>query len=604
MSREANRRSGLAVMGGLVGLVAPLLPVMVAAILLGAIGHLCAIFLTIVAACVLVYWIEASGIISLNSDGLASSLTGDLSDGNWLADIYLQLPHSWWWILIVLACLRGVFHYGEQYCNHFIAFKLLALIRHKVFAKLRTLAPAKLESRRKGDLVAVITQDIELLEVFYAHTISPIAIAIITSAVMVGLIAQFSVSAACVAVLAYLVVGAVIPLYFGKHGAKPGVEYRNQVSALNSFLLDSMWGLDEILQYRQGEKRRENLNAKSREISVPMRGLNAVEANQKAVTNLALLGFSFAVLFLLIWQYQSGLVTGLGLILGTVAMMSSFGPVIALASLSNSLHQTLACGERVLQVLEETPQILDITGKPETSFAGAALEQVDFAYTAAAVPASASSNTAATASTTSTDLVLRNFSLDIPVHQVVGLCGPSGCGKSTALKLLLRFWDPLFGRVQISGTDVREINTDNLRSMEAFVSQETMLFHGTIGENIAVGKLGATPAEIEEAARKASIHDFIASLPDGYDTLLGEGISLSGGETQRIGMARAFLHDGPFMLLDEPTSNLDSLNEGIILKALREERGEKTVLLVSHRQSTMSVVDTTVMLTATSQKAS
>lgn len=604
MSREANRRSGLAVMGGLVGLVAPLLPVMVAAILLGAIGHLCAIFLTIVAACVLVHWIEASGIISLNSDGLASSLTGDLSAGNWLADIYLQLPHSWWWILIVLACLRGVFHYGEQYCNHFIAFKLLALIRHKVFAKLRTLAPAKLESRRKGDLVAVITQDIELLEVFYAHTISPIAIAIITSAVMVRLIAQFSVLAACVAVLAYLVVGAIIPLYFGKHGAKPGVEYRNQVSALNSFLLDSMWGLDEVLQYRQGEKRRENLNAKSREISAPMRGLNAVEANQKAVTNLALLGFSFAVLFLLIWQYQSGLVTGLGLILGTIAMMGSFGPVIALASLSNSLHQTLACGERVLQVLEETPQILDITGKPETSFAGAALEQVDFTYTAAAVPASASSNTAATASTTSTDLVLRNFSLDIPVHQVVGLCGPSGCGKSTALKLLLRFWDPLFGRVQISGTDVREINTDNLRSMEAFVSQETVLFHGTIGENIAVGKLGATPAEIEEAARKASIHDFIASLPDGYDTLLEEGISLSGGETQRIGMARAFLHDGSFMLLDEPTSNLDSLNEGIILKALQEERGEKTVLLVSHRQSTMSVVDTTVMLTATSQKAS
>ena len=539
-----SRRSGIRIMGQLVGLVKPLLPVMLLAVILGTIGYLCAIFLTVLAGY-----------------GLMHILLEPVMEPNLLFAA-----------LAVMAVLRGILHYGEQYCNHFIAFKLLAIIRHKVFAALRKLCPAKLEGRDKGNLISVITSDIELLEVFYAHTISPIAIAVLTSLVMVVFIGHFSLSAGILALAGYLTVGAAIPLFFGSRGREKGMEFRNGFGELNSFILDSLRGLDETIQYGQGEKRRKEMKERSDLLGRVQKELNTVEASQRAVTNLTILLFSFAMLFLMIYLRQTKGTDLTGMVIGTIAMMGSFGPVTALASLSNNLNQTLASGERVLSVLEESPQVEEVEGMEGISFTDAEADRVNFAY--------------------EEEQILKNYSIEIPRGKVIGIHGVSGSGKSTLLKLLMRFWDVQSGQVKISGRDVRKINTSDLRAMESYVTQETVLFHDSIADNIAVGKPGASREEIMEAAKKASIHDFIMSLPRGYDTEVGElGDTLSGGEKQRIGIARAFLHDAPFLLLDEPTNNLDSLNEGIILKSLKEGKGDKTVLLVSHRKSTMNLAD-------------
>ena len=557
-----KRRSGIRIMGQLIGLVKPLLPVMLLAIVLGTIGYLCAIFLTILAGYglmhILLEPLQESLGITLNPENAGLLLGAELRN------LFLAL--------IVMAVMRGILHYGEQYCNHFIAFKLLAIIRHKVFASLRKLCPAKLEGRGKGNLISVITSDIELLEVFYAHTISPIAIAVLTSLVMVLFIGRFSLPAAVLALAGYLTVGAVIPLYFGSRGAGRGMEFRNGFGELNSFILDSLRGLDETIQYGQGEKRRREMEERSDRLGGVQKGLNRLEASQRSVTNLVILVFSFAMLFLMIVLRQEGSVSYTGMLVGTIAMMGSFGPVTALASLSNNLNQTLASGERVLSILEEAPQVEEVEGAEKVSFTDAEADSVDFSY--------------------EEEQILKDYSIKIPKGKVVGIHGASGSGKSTLLKLLMRFWDVQGGQVRISGRDVRGINTSDLRSMEAYVTQETCLFHDSIANNIAVGKPGASREEIMEAAEKASIHNFIMTLPKGYDTEVGElGDTLSGGEKQRIGIARAFLHDAPFVLLDEPTSNLDSLNEGIILKSLKEGKGDKTVLLVSHRKSTMNLAD-------------
>lgn len=560
--RIRARRSGVRIMGRLIGLVKPLLPIMLLAIALGTIGYLCAIFLTILAG---------FGLMHIILDAMQEAMGYALTPEN--AGVFLGMPLQTLFIaLAVMAVMRGILHYGEQYCNHFIAFKLLAIIRHKVFAALRKLCPAKLEGRGKGNLISVITSDIELLEVFYAHTISPIAIAVLTSLVMILFIGQFSLAAAVLALGGYLVVGAAIPLYFGSRGADKGMEFRSGFGNLNNFILDSLRGLDETIQYQQGGRRRKEMAERSDELGRVQKDLNRLEASQRSVTNLAILFFSFAMLFLMIILRQAGEVSMTGMLVGTIAMMGSFGPVTALASLSNNLNQTLASGERVLSLLEEEPQVEEVSGKDVTEFTKAAAEHVDFTY--------------------ETEQILKDYSMEIPKGKIIGIHGASGSGKSTLLKLLMRFWDAQGGRISVSGKDVRDINTADLRKMESYVTQETCLFHDSIANNIAVGKPGASREEIMEAAKKASIHEFIMTLPKGYDTEVGElGDTLSGGEKQRIGIARAFLHDAPFVLMDEPTSNLDSLNEGIILKSLKEGRGDKTVLLVSHRKSTMNVAD-------------
>ncbi|MCH1981387.1 ABC transporter ATP-binding protein/permease [Ruminococcus sp. OA3] len=555
---DEKRRSGLAVMGGLFGLVMPLFPIMGLAVLLGVAGYLCAIFLTILAGYGLVH-------VLLETMGTGGVLSGA---GFFTAMDMRQL----FFLLVILAVLRGVLHYGEQYCNHFIAFKLLAIIRHKVFAVLRRLCPAKLEGRDRGNLISIITSDIELLEVFYAHTISPIVIAVLTSLVMVVFIGKNSAAAGLLALTGYLAVGAVIPLLVGKKGSREGLKLRNAFGDLNSFILDSLRGLDETIQYGCGKKRMEEMNERSENLSSMQRELNRLETIQRSVTNLVILLFSFGMLFFMLYFYQTGSVDFQQMLITVIAMMGSFGPVVALSNLSNNLNQTLASGERVLSLLEENPRVEAVKGMEPVTFEGASVQNADFSY--------------------DKEQILKNYSIQIPGGKIVGIHGASGSGKSTMLKLLMRFWDVQAGRVCISDRDIRRINTSDLRETESYVTQETYLFHDSIASNIAVGKPGASREEIMEAAKKAAIHDFILSLPKGYDTEVGElGDTLSGGERQRIGIARAFLHDAPFLLMDEPTSNLDSLNEGMILKVLQESCREKTVVLVSHRASTMNVAD-------------
>ncbi|MGN0351926.1 MAG: amino acid ABC transporter ATP-binding/permease protein [Roseburia sp.] len=552
---QKNRRKGIVIMGRLIGLVKPLLPIMCLAIFLGVLGYLCAIFLTILAG---------YGILH----GISVVLKPDFVMGNTLVSTTGILAV----ILVILAVMRGILHYGEQYCNHFIAFKLLAIIRQKVFAALRKLCPAKLEGREKGNLISIITSDIELLEVFYAHTISPIAIAVLTSFIMVSFIGSQYVPAGVIAFFGYLIVGVVIPLWNGKKGADMGMEFRNSFGELNSFILDSLRGLDETIQYDKEEERMAQMDERSQKLGQMQKQLNRHEATQISLTNLCILFFSFGMLLFMLWNFESGNVTFDQVMITTIAMMGSFGPVVALSNLSNNLNQTLASGERVLSLLEEEPLIEEVGGKEETVFEGATAKKVDFAY--------------------EEEKILEEYSIDIPKGKVVGIHGASGSGKSTLLKLFMRFWDVKDGKIMISGKNIKEINTADLRNMESYVTQETYLFHDSIANNIAIGKPGASRTEVMEAAKKASIHNFIMTLPKGYDTEVGElGDTLSGGEKQRIGIARAFLHDAPFLLLDEPTSNLDSLNEGIILKSLEEFREDKTVLLVSHRKSTMNLAD-------------
>ena len=572
MSENTNttkRRSAIQIMGSLIGLVKPLLHIMLAAIILGTLGYLCAIFLTILAGQVIVH-------------GLLTGVAGMIVpvDNMWLVFTPVKTIIT---VMIVIAVLRGILHYMEQYCNHFIAFKLLAIIRHKVFAALRKLCPAKLEGRDKGNLISIITTDIELLEVFYAHTISPIAIATLTSIIMVIFIGRYHWLAGLLALAAYLIVGVAIPMWNGKRGSQKGMEFRTSFGELNSFVLDSLRGLDETIQYGQGEKRKEQMTGQSKNLAGMQESLSKMEGSQRSFTNMVILLASFGMLALTIWLYAKGEMGFEGILTCTIAMMGSFGSVVALSSLSNNLNQTLASGERVLSLLEETPLVEEIPGDVDTeestdhTFIGAKAENVTFAYKV---------------SETETDTILDHYSLTLQPGQITGIHGASGSGKSTLLKLLMRFWDVQEGSVSVDGADVREIPTKHLRNMESYVTQETHLFHDSIANNIAIAKPGATREEIMEAAKKASIHDFIMTLPKGYDTEVGElGDTLSGGEKQRIGIARAFLHDAPMILMDEPTSNLDSLNEGIILKSLKESADKKTVVLVSHRKSTMNVAD-------------
>ncbi len=597
-----KRRSALQIMGSLIGLVKPLFHIMLAAILLGTLGYLCAIFLTILAGQVLIR-------------GLMTGVAG----------ISLPVEHSWLLqtpvksiiaVMIGIAVLRGLLHYAEQYCNHFIAFKLLAIIRHKVFAALRKLCPAKLEGRDKGNLISIITTDIELLEVFYAHTISPIAIATLTSLIMVIFIGSYHYLAGLLALIAYLIVGIVIPMWNGKRGSQKGMEFRTNFGELNSFVLDSLRGLDETIQYGQGEKRKEQMTERSKKLAGMQEELSKMEGTQRSFTNLVILLASFGMLALTIRLYGKGEIGFDGILTATIAMMGSFGPVVALSSLSNNLNQTLASGERVLSLLEESPLVEEIPDRAESfedskngkfgsmkkgqkkdAFMGAEVENVTFTYKEMTPLDSLGKAKRGESDEKNEDgrdqeLILDHYSLKLEPGKITGIHGTSGSGKSTLLKLLMRFWDVQEGRILVDGEDVRKIPTRHLRELESYVTQETQLFHDSIANNIAIAKPGASREEIREAAKKASIHDFIMTLPKGYDTEVGElGDTLSGGEKQRIGIARAFLHDAPLILLDEPTSNLDSLNEGIILKSLKESAEKKTVVLVSHRVSTMNVAD-------------
>ena len=540
------RRSGIRIMAELIGLIAPLMHVMILAITTGVLGFLCAISITIFGGYAILTYLGLSSIFTIKT-------------------IFITV--------LILAVSRGLLHYAEQLSNHFIAFKLLALIRDKVFKALRKLSPAKLEGRDKGNLIALITSDIELLEVFYAHTISPIAIGGLTSLIMTIFIGSFNIILGAIALLGYITIGFIIPYFSSKLGKNTGMSYRNDFGKLNSYFLDSLWGIKEILQFGYGEKRSKNIETKTDNLMHLNEKLKQYEGFISGVTTSAVSIFTLAVLIASIIITKDVKNNFVNILIPTIAMASSFGPVIALSNLSNNLFMTLASGERVLNLLAEKPIIEEVyNGKEDLEFNGLECQNVSFDYEG--------------------EEILNDYNLKIEPNKIIGISGKSGSGKSTLLKLFMRFWDIKEGSLKISDTNIKDINTNTLRDMESYVTQETSIFKDTIENNIKIANNNATREEVIEACKKASLHDFVMTLPNGYDTNVGElGDTLSGGEKQRIGIARSFLHKAPFILLDEPTSNLDSLNEAVILKSIKENTANQTVVLVSHRLSTLNIAD-------------
>lgn len=557
-----KNRSGFKVMAGLIKLVKPLILVMLVAIIMGCIGNLFATFITI---------LGAYGVLTIV--GVDTSMS-------------LMLIFT---LILIFAVLRGVLRYTEQASNHYIAFKLLARIRHEVFASLRKLAPAKLDGKDRGNLISLITSDIELLEVFYAHTISPIMIAIITSLFMVFFIGRINIILGVLALIFYILVGAVIPIVNGRIGKAQGEQYRKEFGELNSVVLDNLYGLDEILQYNVKDKRNKEMADKTLYLEKTLKKLKDNENVQRNMTDVVI--FLSGVIFVIcnISLVKNGQITFDGALVSTIAIMSSFGPVAALSALSNNLTQTLACGNRVLNLLEEEPITYEITDGVKLTDTQINCKEVTFSYKnmeQGIVNAISSKETEENLD------ILNGFNYEFKPNKIYGILGKSGCGKSTLIKLMMRFYETQKGDITYGQDNVNNINTKSLRENVSYVTQETFLFNDTIKNNIKIANMNASDNDIIEAAKKASIHELIESLPNGYDTKLGEmGDGLSGGEKQRIGIARAFLHGSNILLLDEPTSNIDSLNEGIILKSLKEEKKNKTVILVSHRKSTMGICD-------------
>ncbi len=496
-----------------------------------------------------------------------SALSLGISLGYFPLDLFQVL-----FLIGICGILRGLLHYGEQWLNHYLAFRILANIRDKIFAVLRKLAPAKIEGRDKGDLINLITSDIEKMEVFFAHTISPVGIAFFVNSGISLLLSFVHWHLGLTAFFLYFLVAILLPVSMMKLSGDVAQTFRDKSSALSSFTLESIQGMSELLQYDKTTERQEKAKEKDKELY----GLGKKTSENTS----KLTGITYVILILahllFLWVgsnlVSEGLLSFGAFLLVQVLFISSFGPVLALANLGSTLQGTFASAKRVLALMEELPQVEEVHQGENITFQGAKAENISFSY--------------------ETTRILKDFSLELPKDKVIGIEGASGCGKSTFLRLLMRFWDVKEGEVKISEKNIKELPTENLRSLESFVTQETHLFSATIGENILLSKPSATQEELEIACKKASIHDFIVSLEKGYDTPVGHlGSRLSGGERQRIGLARAFLHDAPLLLLDEPTSNLDSLNEGVILKSIYQEREEKTVVLVSHRLSTLSHCD-------------
>ena len=550
-----KRRSGIKIVLQLIGLVKPMWLIMTGAVILGVIGYLCATFITI---------LGGYGLLGVLGVQTKMSL------------------HTVFIVVAALAVLRGALRYGEQAGNHYIAFRLLALIRDKVFQKLRKLAPAKLEGKDKGNLIAILTSDIELLEVFYAHTISPVCIAVLTCAVMIAFFASYHPALALIALAGYVTVGVILPMITSKMGKEDGNRYRDQFGEINTYFLDSIRGLREVIQYDCGEERLANIDQQSEALTKLQGRLKNCGGKGSGSWYGAILGFSFLMLMTSVYLFQKGMLNTEGVVISTISMLGSFGPVTALSNLANNLLHTFASGNRVLELLEEEPLIQEVEEKgAEPSFDGFHIKELTFSYKQGEEE----------------EQILSDVSLEIPKNGILGIVGKSGSGKSTLIKLLMRFWDAEKGEISISGKPIKEWSTNGLRALESYVIQDTYLFEDTIENNVKLARLGSTHEQVVEACKKANIHEWIESLPNGYDTVIGEGNhQLSGGERQRIGIARAFLHNSEVILLDEPTSNLDSLNEAEILKVLKEQQKDKTIILVSHRQSTMKIADCVIRM--------
>lgn len=544
-AEEHQKPQHLKVMLGMIGLVGPLTPYMLTAIALGVAGFLAAIFLTVVGA-------QAMTGIVLQGDELLLGICA---------------------LLAGLGIIRGFLRYGEQLCNHYIAFKILARIRSKVFDNLRRLAPAKLEGKDKGDLISLLTSDIELLEVFYAHTISPVAIALIVSSCMIVFIGRQFTLGAYIAAAAFICIGFVVPFCASKAQKNQGAQMRAAQGQMNAFVLDTLYGLIEALQYGAAEKRGAILASRTQDLCNQDALLKKRAGIFRALTYALVLLFDIAMVVAASQAVEAGSLSATSAIVVTVALMSSFGPVLALSELGSSLQLTLASGARVLSLLKEQPAVEErVTGEHPT-FEGMQCENISFAY--------------------GSEQIISELSTQFKPGQVVGVVGKSGSGKSTLLKLCMRFWDVDQGAISIAGTDVRDIATSHLRSLQAYMTQDTYLFNASLRDNIALVRPDASDDDILRACEDAALGSVLADLPQGLDTMLGAGgVTLSGGERQRVGLARVFLYDAPCILLDEPTSNLDGLSEAAVLRALNKKRAGKTIILVSHRASTCSLADT------------
>ena len=540
------RKNGFVVMGHLLKLVTPLAHIMAFTITMGTLGFLAAIFIMV---------LGAMGLVNLLNFDTHLSFSGILT------------------ALIVLAVARGALRYLEQMSGHYIAFKLLALLRDKVFSSLRRLAFVKLQDKQAGQLVSLVTNDIELLEVFYAHTIAPIMIAVFTSAILLLVFAHLSGWFVLVALAAYLTVGVILPIITTKLAREDGRRYRELVGEMNDFFLDSVRGMKEIQLFGYAKQRLDEIQQRSQKIDTAFERIKDQEAKVRVYTEVAVSAFNIIILFTGLILFSLDKIDFSAFLIGVILLMSSYGPVIALSNLSSNLLQTLASGERVLSLLAEEPELKDVESAIDLKEVSRIdVENVSFAY--------------------GEEQILSDVSLSVKKGEILGIHGRSGSGKSTLLKLLMRFYDPKSGSIKINGETLPNINTRSLRDNMAYITQQTYIFNETIEENIRLARRDATLDEIMEAAKKASIHDFILSLPEGYQTKMTElGGNLSDGEKQRIGIARAFLHNAPIILLDEPTSNLDSLNEAMILKSLLNVKAEKLIILVSHRQSTMAICD-------------
>lgn len=540
------RKNGFVVMGHLLKLVTPLAHIMAFTITMGTLGFLAAIFIMV---------LGAMGLVNLLNFDTHLSFSGILT------------------ALIILAVARGALRYLEQMSGHYIAFKLLALLRDKVFSSLRRLAFVKLQDKQAGQLVSLVTNDIELLEVFYAHTIAPIMIAFFTSAILLLVFEHLSGWFVIVALAAYLTVGVILPIITTKLAREDGRRYRELVGEMNDFFLDSVRGMKEIQLFGYAKQRLDEIQQRSQKIDTAFERIKAQEAKVRVYTEVAVSAFNIIMLFTGLILFSLDKIDFSAFLIGVILLMSSYGPVIALSNLSSNLLQTLASGERVLSLLAEEPELKDVESAVDLKEVSRIdVENVSFAY--------------------GEEQILSDVSLSVKKGEILGIHGRSGSGKSTLLKLLMRFYDPKSGSIKINGETLPNINTRSLRDNMAYITQQTYIFNETIEENIRLARRDATLDEIMEAAKKASIHDFILSLPEGYQTKMTElGGNLSDGEKQRIGIARAFLHNAPIILLDEPTSNLDSLNEAMILKSLLNVKSEKLIILVSHRQSTMAICD-------------
>ena len=547
MNKKNLRRSGASIMASLILLLGSLAYIMLLAVLNGSLGFICAM-----------------GVPLCGAVGVAKAM------GEPIALSYTAI------IALAVGCgvLRGLLRYLEQYGNHYIAFRLLAVLRDKIFAALRTLCPAKLEGKQKGSIIAMITSDIETLEVFYAHTISPICIAVVVSLVVfifVGMVSSWYL--ALIALAGYAAVGVIVPIISSGRLKASGVRYRGEFASFNAYFMDSIKGIKDIVLNNAGEQRKTEVNRRSDILLKETKTMKHDITRSAAVTELTVSLFILAALTVGIMLVNAGQLTVGRMIIGVVAVFGSFGPVIAISALPGNLTQTFASGDRVLDLLAEEPAVTPVENGKSFDYEDLAVSDLDFSYDGQT-------------------LILNDICMSVKKGEIIGIVGESGCGKSTFLKLLLRFWQKNSGKIAYNGTDIEEIDTDSLLKNVTMVSQVTYLFDETIADNLRIAKPDATQEEMEDACRMASVHDFVMTLPDGYNTRVGAlGDNLSAGEKQRLGLARAFLRGSDLILLDEPTSNVDSINEGIILKALRQQKNRKGIILVSHRESTMAVAD-------------